>query len=174
MMVEKKFIIRLNNTLCGYIPLSLSLRFEKGFWEFPLYIAAILVYVQFCHIKMYSVYKLILSGNYQIHWPIFHRCFGGYFVPGPGVLESMGWVSWGNCFQGWNWAAPSQWDTSLQGNDITYWLGASLESALCFHHTHREDREISRLHFFRNDILGIKQMKAIRTPSLCMIIGNYI
>ena len=27
--------------------------------------------------------------------------------------------------------APSQWETSLQSNTISYWLGASIESALC-------------------------------------------
>ena len=29
--------------------------------------------------------------------------------------------------------APSQWEMSLQSNAISYWLGASLESALCKH-----------------------------------------
>ena len=27
--------------------------------------------------------------------------------------------------------APSQWETSLQSNDVSDWLGANLESALC-------------------------------------------
>ena len=29
--------------------------------------------------------------------------------------------------------APSQWETSLQSNAVSHWLGASLESALQFH-----------------------------------------
>ena len=28
--------------------------------------------------------------------------------------------------------APSQWETALLCNDVSHWLGASLESALCF------------------------------------------
>ena len=28
--------------------------------------------------------------------------------------------------------APSQWETSLQSNAVSYWLGANLESALCY------------------------------------------
>ena len=29
--------------------------------------------------------------------------------------------------------APSQWETSLQSNAVSHWLGANLESALCLY-----------------------------------------
>ena len=31
--------------------------------------------------------------------------------------------------------APSQWETSLQSNAVSHWLGANIESALCLHQT---------------------------------------
>ena len=38
-----------------------------------------------------------------------------------------------NCTQGWLNAAPSQWETSLQSNAVSHWLGANLESAVGIH-----------------------------------------
>ena len=36
-----------------------------------------------------------------------------------------------------SWFAPSQWQTSLQSNAVSHWLGANLESALyiCVHNS---------------------------------------
>ena len=40
-----------------------------------------------------------------------------------------GWPGWGISSADSRFA-PSQWETSLQGNAVSHWLGANLESAL--------------------------------------------
>ena len=47
------------------------------------------------------------------------------FIPGSVVWN---WKLWNHTSQGWFWAC--QWETSLQSNAISHWLGANLESAL--------------------------------------------
>ena len=37
--------------------------------------------------------------------------------------------------------APSQWETSLQSNDVSHWLGANLESALDMVHVHSKPND---------------------------------
>ena len=53
-------------------------------------------------------------------------------------MTSLFWINigWGNGTSGWHYTradsrfAPSQWETALLCNDVSHWLGASLESAL--------------------------------------------
>ena len=37
------------------------------------------------------------------------------------------------CIRAYSRFPPSQWETALLCNDVSHWLGASLESALCLH-----------------------------------------
>ena len=37
---------------------------------------------------------------------------------------------WHTQYRADSWFAPSQWETSLQSNDVSHWLGTNLESAL--------------------------------------------
>ena len=39
-------------------------------------------------------------------------------------------IRWGTCSRADSRFAPSQWDTLLQSNAVSHWLGANLESAL--------------------------------------------
>ena len=43
--------------------------------------------------------------------------------------------------------APSQWATSLQSNTVSHWLGANLESTLCWHVLQRKATGISQSKF---------------------------
>ena len=63
-------------------------------------------------------------------------------------------------FQGWFRAdsrlAPSQWETSLQSNAVSHWLGANLESALI-----NLSENISPVGDVENRVQAYKRIKAI-------------
>ena len=54
----------------------------------------------------------------------------------------------------WNRAdsrfAPSQWEVALQSNDVSHWLGASLESALNVMRQHYGSKHTFWVHFLHN------------------------
>ena len=54
----------------------------------------------------------------------------------------------------WNRAdsrfAPSQWEMALQSNDVSHWLGASLESALNVMRQHYGSKHTFSVHFLHN------------------------
>ena len=53
------------------------------------------------------------------------------------ILDSLGCANFHHvhdCCRADSRLAPSQWETSLQNNAVSHWLGASLESTLCCMH----------------------------------------
>ena len=58
--------------------------------------------------------------------------------------------------------APSQWETSLQSNAVSHWLGANLESALC------ESTDVPWIDFcelFWNPVIGVDLAPKALKPS---------
>ena len=52
-------------------------------------------------------------------------------------LRGTSIVDWSQCVRTDTRLAPSRWETSLQSNAVSHWLGANLESALVCHQTKR-------------------------------------
>ena len=72
-----------------------------------------------------------------------HMCNPQFYVSGKRPMECLIWVpsfscvmhvfsSMLECVRADSRLGPSQWETSLQSNPISHWLGTYLESALCY------------------------------------------
>ena len=79
-----------------------------------------------------------------------------YEVPTVLYWHNMGQVpssQWGQCwYRADSRFVPSQWETSVQSNAISHWLGANLESALWYHEDYWQSCQVA-LHISRTGTL---------------------
>ena len=90
------------------------------------------------------IWKRVISHWSMMFWPTFCKWrfqmpFDDYnvlyFVSDFTEVCPSAWITYNQgvwCYRAASRFAPSQWETALLCDDASHWLGASLESALCY------------------------------------------
>ena len=82
----------------------------------------LLLHLNHFHLVRVRQYWRLIDTCWYCHWKIVILSCYGYDMIGHTCI-----------FRADSRLAPSQWETSLQSNAVSHWLGADLESALIFH-----------------------------------------